>query len=213
MDSRFTDRVAIVSGGSSGIGAAIVERLAAEGARVVVAGRNPPAAPSDTVVFERTDVSSSADVESTIDATLDRFGRLDVLVNNVGIGVLAETPDMREEDWNRLFAFNVSSVFYACRAAIPAMRGRGGAIVNIASIGGLLGDYGTGACNASKAAMVNYTRSLALDCARHGIRANALCPGAIGGTSAGVGTHGSDADRQSWVDAVPIRRLGTPAAR
>ena len=76
MDSRFTDRVAIVSGGSSGIGAAIVERLAAEGARVVVAGRNPPAAPSDTVVFERTDVSSSADVESTIDATLDRFGRL-----------------------------------------------------------------------------------------------------------------------------------------
>jgi meso-butanediol dehydrogenase/(S,S)-butanediol dehydrogenase/diacetyl reductase len=91
------------------------------------------------------------------------------------------------------------------------MRGRGGAIVNIASIGGLLGDYGTGAYNASKAAMVNYTRSLALDCARHGIRVNALCPGAIGGTSAGVATHGSDADRQSWVAAVPMRRLGTPA--
>ena len=87
---------------------------------------------------------------------------------------------------------------------------RGGSIVNVASISGLLGDYGFSAYNASKAAVINYTRSLAIDCAADGIRVNALCPGAIGETAMGVGTFGSDADKQSWLDGIPLGRHGTP---
>lgn len=209
MADRFTDKVAIVTGGSSGIGAAIVERFVSEGAMVMIADLNPPASASDSVAYQRTDVGASADVDAMVEVTIQRFGRLDVLVNNAGIGILAETPDLDEEDWQRLFAVNISSIFYACRAAIPRMRKHGGAIVNVASISGLVGDYGFSAYNASKAAAINYTRSLALDCARDNIRVNALCPGAIAGTAMGVGTFGSEADRRAWTDAIPLARFGT----
>ncbi len=209
MTHRFIDKVAIVTGGSAGIGAAIVERLVSEGARVMVADLNPPAVSSDSIVYQRTDVSSSEAVAAMVAAAVEQFGRLDILVNNAGIGILAETPDLVEEDWQRLFSVNVSSIFYTCRAAIPHMRVHGGAIVNIASISGLVGDYGFSAYNASKAAAINYTRSLALDCARDNIRVNAVCPGAIAGTAMGVGTYGSEEDRRAWTDAIPLARLGT----
>lgn len=209
MADRFTDKVAIVTGGSSGIGAAIVERLLMDGAEVMVADLNPPVSVSDRVIYQRTDVSSATEVETLVEATIERFGQLDILINNAGIGILAETPDLIDEDWQRLFAVNVSSIFYACRAAIPHMRHHGGAIVNVASISGLMGDYGFTAYNASKAAAINYTRALALDCAGDGIRVNALCPGAIAGTAMGVGAHGSEGDRRAWIDAIPLARLGT----
>lgn len=211
MSGRFEKKVAVVTGGSSGIGAAIVVRLAAEGALVLVADLTPPAEETDAVRFHRCDVTIPADVSAMIDAAVDRFGRLDILVNNAGIGCLAETPDLPAETWDKLFAINVSAVFYACRAAVPVMRRTGGgAIVNVASISGLAGDYGFTAYNASKGAVINYTRSLALDGARDGIRVNALCPGAIGQTGMGVGTHGSAADKQAWLDAIPMGRTGTP---
>ena len=166
---------------------------------------------ADAVDFHHTDVRDAAQVQAMVAAAVARFGRLDVLINNAGIGLLAETPDMAEEDWDRLFAVNVTSVFHTCKAAIPQMGGSGGAIVNVASISGLLGDYGMGAYNASKAAVINYTRSLALDCSRLGIRVNALCPGAIAGTAMAVGEHGGDEYRQSWLDTIPMRRFGTAA--
>jgi meso-butanediol dehydrogenase/(S,S)-butanediol dehydrogenase/diacetyl reductase len=211
MINRFDGKVAIVTGGSSGIGAAIIARLISEGAQVLNADINAPATVADAVTFHRTDVRDAAQVQAMVAAAVARFGRLDVLINNAGIGLLAETPDMAEEDWDRLFAVNVTSVFHACKAAIPQMRGSGGAIVNVASISGLLGDYGMGAYNASKAAVINYTRSLALDCSRLGIRVNALCPGAIAGTAMAVGEHGGDEYRQSWLDTIPMRRFGTAA--
>ncbi|TVV76633.1 SDR family NAD(P)-dependent oxidoreductase [Sphingomonas solaris] len=211
MAGRFDGKVAIVTGGTSGIGAAIASRLAAEGARVLVTDLNPPAVADERLAFHRTDVTDAAACAAMVAAAVERFGRLDILVNNAGIGALDETPDMADAVWDKVMAVNVSSIFYACRAAIPAMReGGGGAIVNVASVSGLGADHGMGVYNASKAAAVNYTRSLALDCARDGIRVNALCPGAIARTAMGVGSFGSAADQQSWIDAVPLGRLGTP---
>lgn len=210
MAQRFSGRTAIVTGGSSGIGAAIVSRLASEGARVVNADVSAPATAVEGAVFQRTDVRSAADLEDAVAKVIADFGGLDVLVNNAGVGILAETPDLSDEDWERVFAINSTSVLRACRAAVRAMRDRGGgAIVNVASVSGLAGDYGFTAYNASKAAVINYTRSLALDGARHGIRANVVCPGAIGATAMGVGAHGSAEDRQAWLDAIPLGRLGS----
>jgi meso-butanediol dehydrogenase/(S,S)-butanediol dehydrogenase/diacetyl reductase len=209
LAERFENKVAIVTGGSSGIGAASVERLVNEGAKVFIADLKPPKKTSERVAFRRTDVTSLADATAMVEAAVARFGRLDVLVNNAGIGCLDETPDLGEAVWNQVFALNVSAVFYVCRAAIPILRRQGGAIVNVASISGLAGDYGFTAYNASKGAVINYTRSLALDCAHDGIRVNALCPGTIAGTAMGVGTHGSAADRQAWLDPIPLGRMGS----
>ncbi|OYX65913.1 MAG: hypothetical protein B7Y88_06955 [Sphingomonadales bacterium 32-64-17] len=211
MTDRFQGRVAIVTGGATGIGAAIVARLARDGAQVVVADIKAPDPDAALSLFLATDVTVSAQVTETVAETMRRFGRLDILVNNAGIGVLAETPDLSEAQWERVFAVNATSVYRTCRDAIPAMRqSGGGAVINIASVSGLSGDYGFSAYNASKAAVINYTRSLALDCARDGIRMNVVCPGAIGSTAMGVGTHGSEADRQEWLDGIPLGRVGQP---
>ena len=207
MSQRFTGKVAIVTGGSSGIGAAIAARLVSEGARVLVADLNPPESGENAAYF-KADVRNAADNAAMVEAAVTRFGRLDLLVNNAGIGHLAETPDMAESDWGRLLAVNVSAVFHACKAAIPQMAA-GGAILNVASISGLVGDYGMGAYNASKGAVINYTRSLALDCSRLGIRVNALCPGAIAGTAMAVGEHGGDEYRNAWLETIPMARFGT----
>lgn len=205
--NRFEGKIVIVTGGSNGIGAAVVARLVEEGANVMIADLEAPLATHDGVRFVRSDVAVAADVNAAVAATLDAWGRLDVLVNNAGIGALAETPDMEEELWDRVFAVNMRSVYLFCRAAVPAMRRQGGAIVNIASISGLVGDYGMGAYNASKAAVINYTRSLALDCARDGIRVNALCPGLIETAIIGA-TLATEEGRAAWLAPIPLGRPG-----
>ena len=206
---RFENKVAIVTGGSNGIGAAIVARLAAEGAKVMIADIASPAALGDSVRFSRTNVGAGAEVDALVAATLAKWGRLDVLVNNAGIGALAETPDMAEDVWDKVFSVNIRAIYLLCRAAIPALRKQGGAIVNVASISGIGGDYGMGAYNASKGAVINYTRSLALDCARDGIRVNALCPGLIE-TAISAATLARPEDRAAWLAPIPMGRTGLP---
>ena len=208
--TRFGGKVAIVTGGSNGIGAAVAARLAAEGARVMIADIKPPAQTLDNVEFIETDATSADQVARAVQATRDKWGRIDILVNNAGLGALAETPDMEEGLWDQVFDINIKAIFLFCKYAIPVMREHGGAIVNIASISGVAGDYGMGVYNATKGAVINYTRSLALDCARDGIRVNALCPGLIE-TAMTELTVARPADKEAWLTPIPLARMGKPA--
>jgi len=208
--TRFVGKVAIVTGGSNGIGAATVARLVAEGAKVMIADIVPPAETSDDVAYMRTDASQAEEVAAVVEATRIKWGRIDVLVNSAGIGALAETPDMEEALWDKVFDINIKAIFLFCKYAIPVMREHGGAIVNLASISGMGGDYGMGVYNATKGAVINYTRSLALDCARDGIRVNALCPGLIETAMTDL-TVARPEDRAAWLSPIPLARMGKPA--
>jgi meso-butanediol dehydrogenase / (S,S)-butanediol dehydrogenase / diacetyl reductase len=188
---RFLGKVVIVTGGASGIGAAAVERFAKEGAQVIIADINAEhgsgmAAAINTnqsagrVFFQQVDVSDWPQVEQFIRDAADRYGRIDILVNNTGIGTFSTTPDLPVDAWNRTIAVTLNSVFYCCKAAIPIMRASGGGIiVNTASVSGLAGDYGLAAYNAAKGGVVNYTRASAIDHIREGIRINCVCPGIV----------------------------------
>lgn len=207
--ARFEGKVAIVTGGANGIGAATAARLAADGATVIVADIKSPAETAEAMTFIRTDATSAAEVAALIETVTAKWGRLDILVNNAGLGALAETPEMSEELWDTVFAINTKAIYLFCKHAIPLMRKQGGAIVNIASISGLAGDYGMGVYNATKGAVINYTRSLALDCARDGIRVNALCPGLIE-TAMSELTVARPEDRAAWLGPIPLGRIGRP---
>jgi len=183
---RLRDKVAIITGAGTGIGRAIAQRFGEEGATVVACGRRegPVREVADALesagaraVAIPADVTRSADAERLVRATLDRFGRLDVLVNNAGVMVsrtkLLEAPD---EDWERTLEGNLTSVFRCTRAALPALLRARGNIVNVASAAGLKGSPVLTAYSAAKAAVVNLTKSMAIDYAADGLRVNAVCP-------------------------------------
>jgi meso-butanediol dehydrogenase/(S,S)-butanediol dehydrogenase/diacetyl reductase len=214
---RLEGKVAIVTGASSGIGAATARRFAEEGARLVLAdieeegGRKLAEELRGTgseAEFQLCDVGELEQVEALVAASLEHFGSLQILFNNAGVGTYGKTPDLEPEIWHRVLNVNLNSVFYCCRAAIPAMReAGGGSIVNTASVSGLFGDFGLTAYNAAKGAVVNYTRSLALDHAREGIRVNAVCPGPVetGLTTAAMNLPGQ---MERFRAAVPLGRAG-----
>ena len=183
----ITGRVAIVTGASSGIGARLARVLHEEGASVVLAARRADriAALAAELGADRahavpTDVTDEAAVRALIAATLERFGRLDIMVNNAGAGNVAPAHEETTEDFRRLLETNLVSVFVGCReAALQMMRNGGGAIVNVASVLGLTASWHIpeAAYCASKGGVVNLTRELGAQWARHGVRVNALAPG------------------------------------
>lgn len=177
----FSGKTALVTGGSRGIGAAIVARLLQDGATVITCGRGDR--PSDldpAVIWHQMDMSSSADITTLKDRISAEFGRLDLLVNNAGVQVEKTVTESLDEDWDNVMGINAKGVFMSCRAFIPLMaQDGGGSIVNIGSISGHLSDPSMALYNASKAFVHGLTRSIAVDHGGDGIRCNAICPGWI----------------------------------
>ncbi len=208
-------KVAIVTGGASGIGRAIALRCAVEGARVVIGDVQDGVpviasahAHDGSVVFHRTDVSRAADVADLVQHAVDTYGRLDVLVCAAGIsGGSGATADYSEADFDRVIAIDLKGVFLCMKYAIPRMlRAGGGAIVNIASIAGMVGLARTPAYSAAKAGVVQLTKVAALDYADRNIRVNCVCPGMIDTPMAQrIGVEA----QQQFIARQPLHRLGT----
>lgn len=180
---RFADKVVVVTGAGSGIGKATAERFLSEGAMVTLVGRtkskldnvaNPH--PADRVLIAEADISNEGEVNDLISRTVEKFGRLDVLVNNAGVVAQGDVGTLTTDDWRTVMATDVDGVFYASRAAIPHLKSSRGSIVNVSSVSGTGGDWGMAAYNAAKGAVTNLTRAMAMDHGKDGIRVNAVCP-------------------------------------
>ena len=180
---RFESKVVIVTGAGSGIGEATARRFSQEGAAVVLAGRTrarldavAKTLPGDRTLVTVTDVADYAQVEAMVNSAVQRFGGLDVLVSNAGIAPEGDVTTGTLTQWQEVMAVNAGGVFHCARAALPHLIRRKGCIVNMASVSGLGGDWQLSFYNASKGAIVNLTRAMALDYGRQGVRINAVCP-------------------------------------
>ena len=220
MPGRLQDKVAIVTGGSSGIGRVVALRFIQEGAKVVVADRNRAAGEETermaleygpNVAYIPMDVSKPDQVEGVVEATVERFGRLDVLVNAAAI--LIRTPplaEVDERDWDLMMASNLKGLFFCCKYAIPAMlQGGGGSIVNIASQAGIRG-YGISLPYAvSKAGVIHLTTTAASQYTSQGIRINCIAPGTVDTPQSRGSTASTDAFEEREENH-PMGRAGSP---
>jgi len=199
-----TDRVVLVTGGAGNIGAAIAARFASDGARVVVADLKVPADADARIRYETADVSVEDDVEALFERIKSEYGRVDVLVNNVGIWFRRPFKEITVDEWDRVIAVNLRGVFLCIRAVLPLMEAAGGgAIVNIGSQAGVTITRGQGAhYHASKAAISHLTKALAVEFGRLGIRVNCLAPGATFPDPSFL--------PQRILDQIPLGRGGVP---
>lgn len=221
MTAELEGKVGLVTGGTSGIGRETAVLFGKAGAKVVVAARREVegeetielirAAGSDGL-FVKTDVSKASDVDALVRRTVEKFGRLDVAFNNAGIeGVWAPIVRQSEEDWDRTIDTNLKGVWLCLKYEIRQMlkQGSGGAIVNMASVIGLIGSVGVAAYSASKHGVIGLTKSAALENAKSGIRINALCPG-FTETPMSDRSLRAPAARKYVLSCHPIGRLGNP---
>ena len=220
---KLEKKATLITGAGSGIGEAMAVLFAREGARVAVAdfdeasGRRVAQAivgAGGTAFFIQVDVSDAVAVQHMVDETVARFGRLDILCNNAGIGVAAVCHETSETDWDRTMAVDLKGVFLGCKYAIPHMlRQGGGAICNTSSVAGQVGVLNRAAYCAAKAGVVGLTKSIAIDYAHQGIRCNALLPGTVDSPWIGkIISQQPDpqAQRRLMAARQPIGRMGRP---
>jgi NAD(P)-dependent dehydrogenase (short-subunit alcohol dehydrogenase family) len=221
--TRLDGKVAIVTGGGSGLGRAISLRYASEGARVIAADVNEAGAQetvrlateqgakADQVVARTLDVTDEQACSAAVDATLAEFGKLDVMVANAGIGTFGPLATLALADWQRVLDVNLTGVFLCAKYAFRAMQDHGGCIIATASVAGMEGTPNLGAYGPSKAAVIQLVKTIALEGARYNIRANALCPvwtatPMVDAMVAGNPERGMERLRRM----VPLGRLGQP---
>lgn len=219
METAFTNKVAIVTGGSFGIGRATALAFAKKGARIVIADwaednetLNLIKDAGGEAIFVKCDVSKAGDVKAMVEKAIAAFGRLDYAFNNAGIeGVTAPVQDCSEENWDKTISVNLKGIWLCMKYEIPEMLKQGkGVIVNCASIAGLVGYIGLPAYVASKHGVIGLTKTAALECAKLGIRVNAVCPGAIKTPMIDRLTGKKKEVEDQFAAMEPIGRLGQP---
>jgi len=200
---NIENKVAIVTGGTRGIGRAITERLLEEGARVAICGRRQKSVDETVGILSRkgdifgaeADVTRLADVRRFIAAVQQRFGTVDILVNNAGTGSFAAVADLTPETWDRTIALNLSGVYYCCHEVLPIFKqGGGGDVVNIGSLAGTNAFAGGAAYNASKFGLIGFSEAMMLDHRGDGVRVSVVMPGSV---NTGFGGHPEGAEN-NW---------------
>jgi len=221
MRTELRGKVAIVTGGTSGIGRETAVLFAKAGAKVVVAGRREREGKETTDLlrtaggdgfFLKTDVSRAADLEALVLRTVEKFGRLDIAFNNAGIeGNWIPIAEQPEEDWDQTIAINLKGMWLSLKYEIQQMlkQGGGGAIVNMGSVAGLIGSAGAATYIASKHGVMGLTKAAALETAKSGIRINVVCPAVIE-TPMGERLFGTPDARKFALGLHPLGRFGTP---
>ena len=213
---RFAGKTVIVTGSSSGIGEGIARRFADEGANVVLNSRSrddlekvAKDMDGDRTLIVEGDVGKSDFAKYIVGKTVDRFGGLDVLVNNAGVGAFGMLADASDEDIDKVIDINVKGVLYLCREAIPHLAKTKGSIVNTSSVSGTGGDWVLPIYNASKGAVTNFTRALALQLGKQGIRVNAVCP-SLTRSEMSSGIMDNDSLVEAFMRRIPLGRPGEP---
>ena len=216
---RLSNRVALITGGNRGIGLATAKLFAKEGARVVLFARDQAKGESeaksiDNANFIQGDVTKVEDCRRAVDESIKTFGGVDVLVNCAGVIYRNRTVEQTTEDeWDATFDVNVKGTFLMCKHAMPALRKRNGCVVNLSSYVGMVGFRGASAYAASKAAIINLTRSMALDHAREGVRVNAVCPGSVDTEmihTAWKNFGDVEEAQRLWAEKHPLGRIAQP---
>lgn len=219
MENTFKNKVALVTGGSSGIGRATALAFAKKGAKVVIADWIENQETMDMIenlggeaIFVKCDVSKSADVKALIEKTINTFGRLDFAFNNAGIeGTSASTQDCSEENWDKTIGINLKGIWLCMKYQIPVMLKKGkGSIVNCSSVAGLVGFQGLPAYVASKHGVIGLTKTAALENAKLGIRVNVVCPGVIQTPMIDRLTRKQKEAEEQFASMEPVGRFGQP---